>query len=163
MAKQRITPGGTIDAITQEEIAEIFQTPQRTNILCMGGGTIEEAKEDIPYRGYRSMVTSHNRGDGSDNFTVPAAAIVELCDANVGRIAGTIINIGSNPVYVYMAKSSRVTPQGQPGGGITGGGIMCGYLFGNGGKWDFRISDQVWHGPVSVYSLLGSTLVWGVH
>lgn len=163
MAKQRITPGATIDVPTPEELALLFPPPRPNVVIGMGGATIEDLVDDIPMRGVRRLLTSHNRGDGSDNFIAPAGQLVDLCPLNPARIAGTIINIGNNDAFVYFASSKRVTPQGAPGGGITGGGIICGYLFASGGEWDFKLTNDVWCGPVSIYSTAGTTLVWGVH
>lgn len=163
MAKQRITPGGTIDVPTEQEMARMFAPAEPKIVIGMGGSQQEKLVDDIPMRGVRRLLTSFNRGDGSDNFIVPAAQIVDLCDFNGARIAGTILNIGANPVYVYLSTSQQVSTQGNPGGGMTGSGIICGYLFANGGNWDFELSRDVWCGPVSAYSTLGSTLVWGVH
>lgn len=162
MAKQKIMPGGSLDIPTEEEIARMFAPARPRVVLGMGGATQEKIVDDIPMRGTRRQLTSHNRGDGGDNFVVPAAAVVDLTDLTESRIAGTVINIGTNPCTIYLAKASRVIAQGNPGT-MAGGGIICGYMFGTGGEWDFKLSNDVWCGPVSVWSLLGTTLVWGVH
>lgn len=162
MAKQRITPGGTLDVPTEEELARMFSMPKPNVIVGMGGSTDERIVDDIPMRGTRRQLTSHNRGNGADGLVLQPATLTDVCELNPSRIAGTLTNIGANPVYVYLGKASRVLAQGNPGGNVAGGGVICGYLFPN-SAWDFKLTNDVWCGPVSAFSVLGSTLVWGVH
>jgi len=162
MAKQRIVPGGEIEAVTLQELAEILG--QRTPNITLGlGGTpdVERMNEDSPMKGTIRQITSFNRGNGGDDFVVPPAAFTALCDHDAARVCGTIQNIGANPVYTYLCPLSRLTGSGLSFGDVTG--IMVGYLAANGGAWDFKLTNDVWCGPVSLYSTLGSTLVWGVH
>ncbi len=159
--RQRIIPGQEINAATPEELAEIFLRPRQHVMLGMGGGVIEEYMDDMPMKGTRRQVTSYSRGTGADNFIVPANVVTDLCPHSPRRLAGTITNSGSNPATVYLAYAARVNAQGTPGA-MAGGGIICGYLFAS-GTFDFKLTNDVWCGPVSVWSLLGTTLVWGEH
>lgn len=160
MAKQRIVPGGEIDAVTLEELAEIIGRRSPNIVLGLGGTPdVERMNEDSPMKGTIRQVTSYNRGNGGDNFILPAAAFTQLCDSDGARVCGTIQNIGANPVYTYLCPPSRLRALNF--GAVNG--IMVGYLAANGGEWDFKLTNDVWCGPVTLYSTLGSTLVWGVH
>ena len=156
MAKQTIRHGATIDTLTPEELAEIFDKPRPNVVLGLGGGEVERLDEDTPMRGTRRQITSISRNEGSDNFPVAAATFVELCRHNPGRIAGSIVNVGTNPVYVYLAPIARLQAVGF--GAAT---VFTGYLTPN-GSFDFKLTNDVWCGPVTVYSVLGTTLAWGV-
>lgn len=157
--KQRIMHGSTIDAVTPEELAEALAKSDPNVIFGLGGGTIEEVNLDSPMKGTLRQITSFDRGSGSDNFIVPAAAFTDLVDFDPSRIAGTIQNIGAGACYVYMNYAARCKRFGF--GEVSG--VPVGYLVGNGGTWDFKLSNDVWCGPVCVYSTPGTTLVWGVH
>jgi hypothetical protein len=160
MAKQRIFHGGTVDVVTPEEMAEILASQQPNLIIGMGGSEIEEVQPDLPVKGTLTQLTSFNRGDGSDNFVVSAAAFIQLCLHNPRRIAGTVQNIGANPCYFYLATLAKLT--NTQFGAVSQ--VAVGYINGGGsGNWDFKLSNEVWKGPVCVYSPLGTTLVWGEH
>lgn len=160
MAKQRVQPGGTIDAVTHQELEEFFTRLARPRaLLSLGGGTLEQLMDDMPVRGMLRHVTSFHRGDGNDNFVVPVAAYAQMLGPEPARIAGSVINIGANPAFVYLNTMDRV--QNIPQGTVQG--MPVGYLFANGGTWDFKLSNEVWCGPVTIYSVLGTTLVWGTH
>jgi hypothetical protein len=159
MARQRIAHGAEIEVPSLEELAEVLADRDPNIIIGMGGDVKERMLDDVPMKGTVTQVTSFLRGNGSDNFVVPVAAFVQLCKHNVSRIAGTIQNIGANPAYVYLASLDRLAPLNF--GAING--IIVGYLAASGGVFDFKLTNDVWKGPVSVYSVLGTTLVWGEH
>lgn len=161
MAKQTVIPGQSIDVPTAEELAEVFRDPYVRVILSLGAAdSIEEIHNDIPTKGVRSLTTSWRRGGGSDNFVVPAAQFVQLCDYRPGRLAGTIQNVGANPCFAYLAPVQDVRRVGAQG---TINGFIVGYMASGGGNFDFKLTNDVWGGPVTVYSVLGTTLVWGEH
>lgn len=163
MAKQRVMHGSTIDVVTPEEMADFLAQRDPNIVFGLGGSstTVEELSEDFPMKGTLRQLTSDKRGSGGDNFVIGAGQLLDLVPIDGARIAGTVTNISTNPVFVYLASRQRVLAQGNPGS-MAGGGIVCGYLFAN-SAWDFKLSNDVWCGPVSVYSALGATLVWGVH
>lgn len=153
--RQRIAHGAAIDALTAEEAAEIFAQPRENVVLGLGGGVIEEIMDDMPMRGTRRQITSYRRGTGGDNFIVPAAKLILLTDYDAARIAGTLMNVGANPVLVYLAQTADVQ--------VGNATVVVAASLNTSGSWDFKLSNDVWCGPVSVYSTLGTTLVWGVH
>lgn len=155
MARQRIAHGAEIDVVTPEELAIAMARRRGRVRLALGGDKQERLNEDFPVVGFDTIVTSWNRGTGGDNFTVPANEVVALCKHNPRRIAGSVQNIGANPVYVYLGVVTDVIP-----GNTTS--MICGYMA-SGGEFNFKLTDDVWAGPVSVWSSLGSTLVWGEH
>lgn len=161
MAKQRVHPGGELDIPTPEELAEVFRTPYERVIISLGAANaVEEIHDDIPAKGIRSIATAFQRGAGSDNFVVAANVFTELCPRRAGRLAGTIQNIGANPCLAYLAPLNEVKRQGPQG---TINGFIVGYIAPGGGSFDFKLTNDCWGGPVTVWSLLGTTLVWGEH
>lgn len=161
MARQRVHPGGELDIPTPEELAEVFSKPYERVILSLGASNaVEEVHDDVPARGIRSIATAYQRGGGSDNFVVPVATFTKLCDPRPGRLAGTIQNVGVNPCFIYLAPLVEVQRIGAQG---SINGFIVGYVGANGGSFDFKLTNDCWGGPVTVYSQLGTTLVWGEH
>lgn len=161
MAEQRVHPGGTLDIPTPEELAQVFSRPYERVVLSLGAaGQIEKIIDDVPVKGLRTLATAWSRGGGSDNFIVPPAAMTQLCDFREGRLAGTIQNIGANPCFVYLAPLTDLARRGAQG---SINGVIVGFMAANGGSFDFKLTNDVWGGPVCVYSVLGTTLVWGEH
>lgn len=157
MARQPLKPGKTIDALTPGEAAQIFTKSARPHLLwALGAGDVEQPFDDVPFEGMRSLVTSRWRQDGSDNLVVAAATFQDVTDTDIRRVGGSLINTGSNPMYVYLQYARELVQQGF--GHVQG---FAGYLAAN-GAWDFKISNEVWKGPVAVYSVLGTTGAWGV-
>ena len=158
MADQKIIPGAKLGAMTTDELV-IELAKQRTRIvLAMGGGPQERLDDNIPLPGTVRQVTSYKRGTGSDGLAIAAAQFVQLVQPDPARIAGNLQNIGANPLFAYMMAKNEIPAQQQ--GTITS--VLCAYLAAN-GSWDFTISKDVWCGPVTLYSPLGTTVVWGVH
>lgn len=161
MAKQIIHPGGSIEIPTPEELAEIFRKPYERVLLSLGAAnSIEEVHDNVPTKGTRSIATAYERGGGSDNFVLPANTFTKLCAARPGRLAGTVQNIGANPCLAYLAPLNDITRQGAQG---SINGFIVGFIAANGGAFDFKLTNDCWGGPVTVWSLLGTTLVWGEH
>lgn len=156
MSKQTIGPGGgQIDAVTPDELAAAL-AERRTNVVFgLGGGKTERMNEDSPMKGTLRQITSYNRGQGNDNFVLAANTLTKLCDHNPTRIAGNIQNIGANPVFLYLGEGNNVIPGAN-------GSVFTGYLAA-GGSFDFKLTNDCWCGPVWLYSVLGTTLVWGEH
>lgn len=134
------------------EIARLLSADQSN--LSVGGLRIGTVIGNSPSWGMRRRIISSGRAFGNDNFAVPAATPTQLCGHNAGRIGGSIVNIGTNPCFVYLCDVGEVNYQ-------NGGGKFCGWLGAQGGSFDFLLADKVWCGPVSVQSPLGTTLVWG--
>lgn len=161
MARQRVHPGGELDIPTPEELAEVFAKPYERVIVSLGAASgIEEVHNDVPAKGIRTIATSFARGGGSDNYPVVANTFQELCPRRIGRLAGTIQNIGTNPCLAYLGTVDQVKRIG-PQGAING--IIVGFIAANGGAFDFKLTNDCWGGPVTVWSALGTTLVWGEH
>lgn len=155
MAKQRIVHGAMIDTVTPDELAAQLATRRTNVVFALGGGPSDRLDEDMPMRGTLRQVTSYRRGGGGDNFIVPADQVIQLCNYDPARIAGTLQNIGANPLMVYLAQPENVI---QGNATVT----VVGYL-GQYGDWDFVLSKDVWCGPVSLWSQLGTTVAWGTH
>lgn len=153
--KQIVKPGGTIDAVTQEELTIALAEKRANVVLGLGGGMTERLDDDSPMRGTVRQITSFRRGGGSDNFVCPANQVVSLCKQNPRRICGNLQNIGANPVFVYCA---LVTDIVQGNASVLVAGYLVQY-----GSWDFKLTNDAWCGPVSLFSTLGTTVVWGEH
>lgn len=164
--KQKIVAGKEIDVVTPEELAEVFTRPFERVIYTLGGAdSVEEVHDDIPTKGTRSIATAFQRGAGSDNLVIQAATFTEVCSFRPGRLAGTVQNIGSNPAFTYLAPLTYVRRlAASPAGPVpTINGVIVGFLAAGTGVFDFKLTNEVWGGPVTVWSLLGTTLVWGEH
>lgn len=159
MAKQKVFHGGTIDVVTPEEAAEMLAAREPNIVLGLGGSQVEEVQPDMPMRGTLRQLTSFDRGDGADNLAIPPAVFTLLCQHNASRVAGSLINTGVNPLYVYLGKMSRAQNQGF--GAVSG--IFVGVLATQWSNFDFKITNDVWCGPVILYSPLGTTVAWGEH
>jgi hypothetical protein len=143
------------DITLPEEVAIALATRRTRVVLALGGGQQERLDDDMPIVGSLRLVTSYRRGTGGDNFVVPAAQVVKLCQHDPARIAGNLQNIGANPLFVYLGVPADVVQ-----GNATS--MVCLFLAAN-GIWDFKLSNDVWCGPVSLFSTLGTTVVWGTH
>lgn len=150
--EQKIRPGGTIETVTREEIAELLQEFSSSQRVAFGGDSIERTIRDWPVKGHERVIRADStRGDS--NLVIAAAMYVDIVDQNAGRGGLSLINIGANPSFVYMVNAKTAQEQN--------GKVATGYLA-PGASWDGKISDELWVGPVSVQSPLGTTLVWAV-
>jgi hypothetical protein len=159
VARQRIMPGQEIDVVTPEELAEYATSRDPNIVLGLGGNQMEEEILDSPMRGTIRQLTSWRRGTGADNLIIPAAQFVTLCGHNPHRVAGSLINALANPVYVYLAALQDVQAMGF--GAVSG--VFTGVLATQWSNFDFKLTNDVWCGPVQLYSPLGTTVVWGEH
>lgn len=149
--KQRIVHGAEIDAVTKDEIADLLRDFASSDHVAFGGDSIERTQRDWPVKGHKRQIRV-NASRGTDNFTVPAGANVytDLLPEEHGRGGVSLVNIGANPCFVYLADAQTARDRA--------GAIAAGYMAA-GGTWDGEISDWLWVGPVSVRSVLGTTLV----
>lgn len=118
--------------------------------VAVGGSPNEREVHDSPVRGKTRLSISDRRVTGNDGLTLTAAAAALLVVPELpGRLGGSIVNSGANPVTLYLSA---------PGRAQTGVGAL--WLAANGGSWDFRLGNVLWCGPVSAISALGTTLVF---
>jgi hypothetical protein len=122
-----------------------LQTGEKTDI-AWGGSDLPDKLGNWPIPG-RNRVVVPNRSKGQVLVVAPAVYQI-VFNHNKGRGGFQLINIGTNPAFVYLALPGDA--QGNPG-------VATGYLF-PGGTWDGEITNELWCGPVSVYSALGTTL-----
>ena len=99
-----------------------------------------ESRRILPARTAGGLYQVVQQGSGS--------GASDLFDSDYGRGGLQIINTGSVPCYVYLAK----------GGDARNGGAPTLYLAANGsGTWDGKISNELWCGPVSAEGIGGTT------
>lgn len=132
-----------------DKIIELLENlkQQDTPHLATGSAQTPQKLENWPIPGHFRYVTPY-RGNGG-NLVLAANAFVDVQEGDPGRMGLSLINTGSNPAFVFGARA----------GDAENGGVPTGYLTGTGGSWDGRISGELWCGPVSVQSPLGTTLV----
>lgn len=144
------TAGDVISALFRllEEIrAGVDSTPSH---LAFGAAFDERVLDDWPVNGHKRLAVP-NRGMGG-LITAAAAAYQDVVGADLGRGGLQLYNYGANPCFVYLAAK----------GDAQNGGVPTGYLGSGNGSWDGRISGEVWCGPVSIQSPLGTTLALAV-
>lgn len=95
----------------------------------------------------RILIGAERAGGGL--VTVPANTATNVAYHAIGRVAGSIINAGANPCYLYLASAGDVN------GNVANIPVL--YLTA-GGSWDFRITNVLWVGHVTALSALGTTL-----
>lgn len=149
--KQKVVPGGTIDTVTEGEIAKLLREFAAAGHVAFGGDSIEKRLDDWPVKGH-SRIIRVGRTSGDSNLALVANAYTDVLPQDAGRGGLSLINIGANPAFVFLATAQEAKDRS--------GKLATGYLFA-GGSWDGKISDQLWVGPISVQSVLGTTLVLG--
>lgn len=149
--KQLIKHGATIETATISEIADLLRESSTSEHVAFGGDSIERTVENWPVVGHERKVRA-TRTQGDDNLVIAAATYTDVLDQDMGRGGLSMMNIGANPCFVYLAAARDAKDRS--------GKVAAGYLA-PGASWDGRISDQMWVGPVSVRSVLGTTLVLG--
>jgi hypothetical protein len=137
---------GELQAI--REILERLTVVVPTRQLAYGGLPVDSKLQNYPVPGI-DRVIAKNKTRGNSGLVLTANSFVDVLPNNSGRSGLSLINIGTNPAFVYLSKA---------GDALESPGIATGYLFAT-GVWDGRISDELWCGPVSAMSLLGTTLV----
>ena len=147
--KQRVQAGGTLDIATKEEIAELLRDFGKSGHVAFGNDRIERIQENWPVMGHRRQIRVKST-HGSNNVVIAANAYTDIFPANHGRGGLSIINIGANPCFVFLGTAEEAQEQN--------GAIASGYIAAN-GDWDGKIGNAEWVGPVSVLSVLGTTLV----
>lgn len=117
--------------------------------VVVGGAPNDRKVFDSPVPGKARMAISDRRASGNDGLSIVAAApAVLVVQALPGRLGGSIVNSGSNPVTLYLCEPNRAAT-----------GVAALWLASNGGAWDFRLGNAMWGGAVSAISTLGTTLV----
>lgn len=120
---------------------------QDTPHLATGSAQTPQKLENWPIPGHFRYVTPY-RGNGG-LIAATAGVFQDVAEGDPGRMGLSLINSGANPAFVYGARA----------GDAENGGVPTGYVGPNGGAWDGRISGELWCGPVSIQSALGTTLV----
>lgn len=119
------------------------------DIVEVAVGDIEHREmvlEQFPAAGSRRLV-AYRSGTGNDSFPIPTTGAVVL-NHNVGRLGGTIVNSGTNPVILYLCQAGKAQA-----------GAPAIFLAASGGSWDFRLGNLLWCGSVSaVAQVAASTL-----
>lgn len=146
--KQRVTPGGTIDAATPDELIRILDELRQidTQVVLIDTDSPNAQRQEVDH----FPVPSHARAivprrPSGGLITVDTNGEV-LAPANRGRLGGQLVNTGTNPVFVYLGTSN------DPGIGVS-------WLAPNGGTWDFEISDLLWVGAVFAVASTGTSPV----
>lgn len=151
-----ITEAETLTAIliALRDLHRLIESDPRR--LAVGGHIMDfRATRHWPVPNGIRDILSDQRQHGHDNLVVPAGTSVAtlVCSPNPGRLGGSIVNSGNNPVFFYLADPRLVTYQA--------GGTASGQLTPS-GSWDFRgFTEGPWCGFVSAISPLGTTLTWG--
>jgi hypothetical protein len=87
------------------------------------------------------------------SFALAAATATQLVGRAPGRLGGSAVNSGANPVTLYLGSLTDLNA-GKPQPQL--------WLAGTGGAWDFRVSGMLWVGDVCAISTLGTTVAIGV-
>ena len=117
------------------------------DIAFGGGHNTQEVLHNWPVSGRRRIVTTV-RSKGNI-ITVPATIAPSLLlPTNPGRGGIQFVNWGNNPCYLYLADK----------GDAANGGVAVIYISALGGSWDGTISKNLWCGPVSIASALGTSV-----
>lgn len=121
--------------------------------VSIGSDSEDREVANFPLPGWKRIALSDRRAQGSDSITVTTGNAQDIVTPFPARIAGQIVNYGSNPCILYMAGAGRVQ---------AGGPFASIWLSSAGGAWDFTfgVLDEkpiVWTGPVSARALTGST------
>lgn len=127
-------------------ILDQLETNSTSTDYAFGAAGMEQTVENWPTAGHkRRVITSKQQGQ---IVTVPAAAYVDLLDADPGRGGLSICNAGANGAYLYLSRA----------GDAQNGGAGVLYIA-PAASWDGRISGQLWAGYVSAYvPTAGTTL-----
>lgn len=133
-----------------DEIVKAIRANATGVDIAFGGGSQEQRLENYPVAG-RTRVVTKGHGRGQRQLAIAAAAWTDLVPKNAGRGGLSLINIGANPCWVFLATA----------GAAQNDGVFSGYLFADGGEFDGKITHELWCGPISLYSPLGTTIVWG--
>lgn len=149
--RQRIAHGSVIDAVTTEELQQILKEFSRAGHYALGADTIERDLRDWPVEGHDRRIAV-NRSHGGE-IALGANAYVDVVPQENGRGGISISNIGANPCFIYLTDANKVSQQ-------NGVGVPTRYLPA-GAIWEGEISKETWIGPISVKSVLGTTIVWG--
>jgi hypothetical protein len=149
MSQQRIVPGGNIETVTPGELSKLLADFNRAGHVAWGSGSIEKKMENWPVMGHHRQIRV-NTAKGNNNLPVPANVYTDLFPLNLGRGGLSIINIGANPCFIFLATATDAQE--------LNGAVASGYIASD-GSWDGRIGHAQWCGAVSVLSVLGTTLV----
>jgi hypothetical protein len=111
--------------------------------LAVGDFNMQETMlEHFPVAGIKRLCVRRT-GFGFPSYPVTTTPTLAV-PYNEGRLGGSIVNTGTNPVLLYLtAQELDVTVQPEAG-------IPCIWLAGSGGSWDFRLGNVLWAGSVTV-------------
>lgn len=146
--KQRVTPGGTIDATTPDELFGILEELRSidTDVVIIDTDSPNAQRQEIdhfPVPSHARAIVPRRPSGGLVTVDTNGEILVQ---ANRGRLGGQLINTGTNAVWVYLGT------QYDPGIGV-------GWLSPSGGSWDFEISDRLWVGAVFAVAVSGTSVV----
>lgn len=129
-----------------ERIGDLLD--QLVTEIGLGGGAVDRITDNLPLPGLKRHTVSGHRATGNDALAIPIgnANAVLISDSSPGRLAGNIVNLGANPVILYLSSPARV-----------GTGSVAAIWIGAGGAWDFMLSRRLWCGAVSAVAQTGAT------
>ena len=166
--KQRITPGGTIEAATPKEIQDLIQQGNPVEPGDRGrssgfSGLFNVVAGDFgrgdpvlltspPVR--RLRVTRNPRG--GDAIVIPStiSATNQICGPSEGRLGLQIVNYGANNLFVYLAGYQDLLAAGD-----SFSGFATLWLKSGGGSWDGSFEDCLWGGSVTVRADAATTTI----
>jgi hypothetical protein len=152
----RVDPSGVALATLMAE-----HTPLLASILSeLRSGTIEVGVGDIQFRQMvldqfpvagSKRILAYRTGNGSDaapvgTGTATAPINGQILPPNEGRLGGQIVNIGTNPVILYLTARPVPLP-----------GIPAIFLAASGGAWNFLLGNLLWCGNVSAVGQGGTS------
>jgi hypothetical protein len=130
------------------KLDRIVNALERESIVDVGLGAVNGPAQwlgNFPNPGHKRYLPT-GRAQGSDSLAVPTgiANAVSVCGADSGRLGGTVVNFGANPVVLYLALTDTVA-------GGNENGLAALWLSASGGSWDFTLgsSSRPWCGPVA--------------
>jgi hypothetical protein len=124
---------------SQTELLKAILAGQRTDIIDVAIADFHHngmVMENWPVAGNKRVLVQRTTV-GTDSLAVPTTGI-QAIPGNTGRLGGTIVNIGSSAVILYLRD-----------GTIPRAGTGAIWLAPSGGSWDFRLGNVLWCGNVA--------------
>ena len=137
-------------ALLQElhAIHELLASSGRSRV-AFGGAGMQQTLENWPITGQnRTIVVARALGGGL--IAVPNNVYTDLLPPDPARVGMSVLNYGSNPVFVFLAKAGDTQS-------TNGAGTDVLWLNSGGGSWDGKISSELWCGAVCVFCPVGTT------
>jgi hypothetical protein len=158
-----------VDSATQEQVrllslildslttADAGSLPGK-ELLCATSATVSPQHHiDHPVIGVKRYLLQRN-GEPLANTTIPTTGGL-VASPNMNRLGGYVINIGTNPITLYLGGVFDELGGGSPS---SLGGYPSLWLAGGGGNWDFEYGEILWCGGVwGVASTTSATLAGG--